>query len=576
MTNSKRRVEGYDYLYERGASFEVRVQVPQPLRKAVGKGELKKSLGRDFALVKRQHPKVLSEFFDLIERARQGDIGDRQSAIVSQSAARLTTEDIEIACYAHFTRMAQNMRGQVAQPIGDNPMSLENRAEGFRAIIADQVSAYAEDAWSVMSTEASWLCDDHGWTIDPESPLFEYLCRTMLRARLQCYRNELRRLEGKMAEDPDVDPLFGSLPPKRQKQPLVLGDLIDKFTASREAKWSASTKRNYIIINRLIEEVCGRDTPLAAIDDEFCINARSVLTRLPSNYQKHPTTMGKPIPEVLEIAAAKGLSLIGPATINGHLTKLAAVIAFGRDKGWINGNPMAGIDVLDPIDPSEKRDPFTIEQLKAIFSTEPWSQPFDPSNPHPSRFWAPLIAVYSGARLTDICGQLVEEMIEVDGVPTFDFVHRPDERRIKGGKSRRVPVHPMLLIFGLWDFVDDARKSGRRQLFPDVKPDAVKKWGDGTSKWFSRKVKQLKLRGRMLSFHSFRHTFEDALRRIDLHDTPIGNAIVGRWSAGVSKNYGSKYPIARLRDEIAKVDYPGLSIRQLVPGHNASEMATCN
>lgn len=569
MTNSKRRVEGYDYLYVRGTSFEVRVQVPLPLRKALGKGELKKSLGSDFTKAKRQHPKILSEFFNLIERARQGEIGHQRSVFVSSPPPRLTTDDIEIACYAHFTRMAQNMRGQVAQPIGDNPMSLANRAEGFRVIIANQVSAYAEDAWSVMSAEATWLCEDHGWVIEPDSPLFEYLCRTMLRARLQCYRNELRRLEGKMAEDPDADPLFGSLPPKRQTPPLTLGDLIDKFTASREAKWSASTKRNYIIINRLIEEVCGRDTPLSAIDDEFCINARSVLLRLPSNYQKRPSTMGKPIPEVLEIAAVKGMPTIGPATINGHLTKLAAIIAFGREKGWIIGNPMAGIDVLDPIDPSDKRDAFTTDQLKSIFTTETWKQPFDVSDPNPSRFWAPLIALYSGARLTDICGQLVEEMIEVDGVPTFDFVHRPEERRIKGGKSRRVPVHPTLLTFGLWDFVDDARKSGRRQLFPDVKPDSVKKWGDGTSKWFSRKVKHLKLRGRMLSFHSFRHTFEDALRRVDLHDTPIGNAIVGRWSAGISKNYGSKYPIGRLRDEIAKVDYPGLNISQLVPSDKA-------
>ena len=61
-----------------------------------------------------------------------------------------------------------------------------------------------------------------------------------------------------MSPDPDADPLFGSRPPQSKKPSLVLGDLMDKFTASREAKWSsASTRRNYIIINRLLEEVCG-------------------------------------------------------------------------------------------------------------------------------------------------------------------------------------------------------------------------------------------------------------------------------------------------------------------------------
>lgn len=558
MNNGKRRVAGFKYLYQRGASFEVRVQVPRPLRQAVGKGELKKSLGGDFVVVRRRYPTVLAGFFDLIDAARKPIVGIEGSG--SRLEANPTPGDIELACYAHFTRMTKNMRGEVANPVGDNPSALENRAEGFRQIIANQVSAHAHDAWAVMAADATWLCEEYGWSIEPESPSFEHLCRTMLRARLQCYRNELRRLEGKMATDPEVDPLFGSQPPARQKSALVLGDLIDKFTATREAKWSASTKRNYTIIHRLIEEACGRDTPLNSIDDEFCENVRSILQRLPSNYRKHPRTKDRSIPEVLKIAADENLPVIGPATINGHLTKFAAIISFGRDKGWISGNPMAGIDVLDPIDPSEKRDPFSIDQLKVIFATEPWQQAFDKSDPRPSRFWAPLIALFSGARLTDICGQLVEEMVEIDGVPAFDFVHRPDERRIKGGKSRRVPVHPKLLELGFWDFVKDARNSGRRLLFPDVKPDAVNKWGDGTSKWFSRKVKRLELRGRKLSFHSFRHSFEDALRRIDLHDTPIGNAIVGRWSAGVSKNYGSKYPIERLRDEIAKVDYPGLRI----------------
>ncbi len=101
---------------------------------------------------------------------------------------------------------------------------------------------------------------------------------------------------------------------------------MEKFTASRDAKWSASTRRNYIIINRVIEEICGKDTALDQIDDEFCENVRSVLSCLPTNYQKHPALKGRPISEVIEIAAEKGLPVISPATINGHLTKLAAII----------------------------------------------------------------------------------------------------------------------------------------------------------------------------------------------------------------------------------------------------------
>lgn len=136
--------------------------------------------------------------------------------------------------------------------------------------------------------------------------------------------------------------------------------------------------------------------------------------------------------------------------------------------------------------------------------------------------------------------------------------HRPGVRDMKNDRSRVVPVHPELIRLGFWDYVEEGRKSGREQLFPDVSRGSLGKWGDGTSKWFTRLVKELALSGRALSFHSFRHSFEDVLKEVDLHDTPVGNAITGRWSPGVSKNYGSDYTLTKLAAGIAKVYYPGL------------------
>jgi integrase len=556
MTQSKRRVEGYDYLYERGRSFEVRVQVPQPLKAVVGKGELKKSLGSDFTKVRRKHPTVLAAFLDQIDAARRavGHVED----LPSRSRNQPTSEEVDIACYAHFQRMAQNMRGKVAQPIGENPRSLENLKEGFRVMIENQVSAHANDAWSIMSGDAEWLCEDYGWSIAPDSALFEYLCRAMLRARLQCYRNELRRLEGKMSADPEADPMFGPTAPEAAKRPMSLGDLVVKFRAARAINWSASTDKNYIIIFRVIEEICGKSRTLTEIDHEFCIGVRDRLLEVPANYHKRPETRGKSLVDAIAIAARVGLPTISPATVNSHLNKFGAIIRYGRDQGWVTGNPMAGIEVKDPIAPNEKRDPFKVAQLNAIFACEPWASGPQAASARPSRYWAPLIALYSGARLTEICGQQVGEMIEDGGIRVFNFRHRPGVRDMKNDKSRVVPVHPELIRLGLWDYVEEARKSGREMLFPDVSRDRLGKWGDGTSKWFARLVEKLGLSGRALSFHSFRHSFEDALKEVDLHDTPVGNVITGRWSPGVTKNYGSDYTLTKLAAAMAKVHYPGL------------------
>ncbi len=560
MGASKRRVEGFPHLYQVGRSYVVRVQVPIPLRPAVGKGELKRSLGGDYGAMKRKYHGTVSQLQAVIEDAcNRANLLAKSQSGMSHSPDR---SDIDAACYAHFQRMARNMRGKVAYPTGDNPQTLKNRAEGFRSMIENQVSAYANDAWTVMSQDAIWLCDEHGWTIPPESELFEHLCRTMIRARIQCYRDELRRLEGKMSADPDADPLFGPTAPKPMKRPMTLGDLVTKFRSARDVNWSTSTVKNYVIIFRVIEELCGKDTPLSEIDNDFCIGVRKRLLEVPSNYQKRPATRGKTLVEAMDIAAREGLPKISPATVNGHLNKLGAIIRYGRDQGWIVGNPMAKIEIKDPIADEDKRDPFKVNQLNAIFASEPWVSGPGAASARPSRYWAPLISLFSGARLTEICGQLVSEMIEEHGVHLFDFRHRPGVRDMKNDKSRLVPVHPELIRLGFWDYVEEARASHRELLFTDVSRNKLGNWGDPTSKWFARLIERLELKGTALCFHSFRHTFEDALKEIDLHNTPLGNVITGRVSPGVSPTYGSKYTVRKRAEAMAKVSYPELVLPQ--------------
>ena len=559
MNPSRRKVDGFDYLYQRGGSFEVRVQVPRALRPAVGKGELKKSLGGDFAKVRQKYHRTVADLQGRIEVARRSVIihPPTSSTPVDGEPAR---HELEVACYDHFQLVVKNIRGKAMSPDGNDERTREERIGGLRQMIAHQLDVADHEAWSTMSVEAHWLIEEMGWNLDQASPTFEYLCQIMLRARIRALKDELRKLEGKFGPDPDADPLFGSKPPIATKEPTTLGDLVAKFRAAREVNWTGSTKKNYIIIFRVIEEICGVATPLADIDADFCIELRDRLQEVPANYHKRPATRGKSLVEAVAIASREGLPAISPATVNSHLNKFGAIVRFGRDRGWIVGNPMADIEVKDPVGPEDKRDPFRIDQLNMIFACEPWKNGPSSATERPSRYWAPLISLFSGARLTEICGQLVSEMIEDRGVRAFDFRHRPGVRDMKKGKSRAVPVHPELIRLGFWTFVEEARQSGRVQLFSDVSRDQLGKWGDGTSKWFSRLIDRLGLTGRALSFHSFRHTFEDALKEVDLHNTPIGNVITGRQSPGVSTFYGSNHTLTKLAEAIAKVHYSGLQL----------------
>ena len=151
MSLSAKRVPGCDYLYERGRRYVVRVQVPRELKIALGKGEFKKSLGGDLALAKRKYHNVVATIMAQIETARRGAVqpGAPQAKLGNQP----TVEDVEAACYAHFVRMAVNMRGKVAHPVGDNPRELRNRTEGYRVMIESHGKSFA--AATDMAVKAS-------------------------------------------------------------------------------------------------------------------------------------------------------------------------------------------------------------------------------------------------------------------------------------------------------------------------------------------------------------------------------------------------------------------------------------
>jgi hypothetical protein len=301
------RVEGVNYLYMRSnGTFVVRVQVPADLRSSVGQTEFKKSVGKDAALAKRNCHAVIAEL-----QARIDDAQKRRNKNAQTNAGTVTREQIDLAVYSHFQRMLKRLQDRTGY-------NRKEYIEHLQAIVESQIEATSLEHWSMFSVDAEWLLEEHGWQLSCKSEAFDYLCEAMARARIQAYRNEIRRLQGIRRDDPQADPLFSES--RHQTTPAqTLGGLLDTFVAEREIKWSPSTKVNYRIIIKVLEEICGRDTPAAEIDKKFCMSVRDALLRMPSNYQKKPETRGKPIVEVLKIAEQLALPKMMPATINSHL-----------------------------------------------------------------------------------------------------------------------------------------------------------------------------------------------------------------------------------------------------------------
>ena len=221
-------------------------------------------------------------------------------------------------------------------------------------------------------------------------------------------------------------------------------------------------------------------------------------------------------------------------------------------EGWADANPASGL--LPGSQPQLARRGFTPRELSAIF--EPLS-----AEPVASwLFWIPVLGLYTGARLGEICQLLREDVREEGGVlflniSTFDSQgRRAGSKRLKTlASARRVPLRPEVLAAG-FDVL--LRSDVDPRLFPGA---PLGREGDPThavSRWFGRHLDRCGLTEPSLVFHSFRHGFRDLCEAAGLSGEHQ-RALCGWTPASVGERYGGARSVAVLARELAKLNFGG-------------------
>jgi integrase len=152
---------------------------------------------------------------------------------------------------------------------------------------------------------------------------------------------------------------------------------------------------------------------------------------------------------------------------------------------------------------------FTPAELATIFTPDKFLK-----FKKPNEYWAPLIGLFTGARVSEICQMNLDDFLKIDGIPCFRITDEGAEQSLKTDASNRiVPIHPKLLDLGLLDYVASLRKQGYTQLFPNLQK-GLNGFGDAQSKAFIRHVKREKVtpKAGKKSFHSFRTTLTQKLQ----------------------------------------------------------------
>ena len=355
---------------------------------------------------------------------------------------------------------------------------------------------------------------------------------------------------------------------------ICFGDLcrlyLDDPTASRTEK-SLHAYRSSLSV---LIEIIGPSKRARNIDRAACRDAMLVLRALPSNARKRWPK--EKLRDIADRSASEGHQPMSTANVNEYMNKLSTVLNWGVREEHCSANPAKGLRLPKVPSAKSRRDAFSPEQLTSIFNAplylgcqndERGYSIVGEERPRRSRFWVPLLGLFCGLRLNEACQLLVGDVREIGGVLCIIVSADNGEKSLKTAASnRQVPVHPELLEIGFTEFLSGSNGGREARLFPEIKQDAFGMHSGRFSKWFSRFLVTCGAAATKTCFHSFRHSFRDALRNGRV-DREIALAL-GGWSSpsgfgAVGDAYGNGFDVKLLHTELAKVRYPDLDLTHL-------------
>jgi integrase len=335
-------------------------------------------------------------------------------------------------------------------------------------------------------------------------------------------------------------------PTKTQPLQVTFSELQEAFFREKELSngWRLKTLEDHGAVFALFMEASG-DLPLSTIDKSLMRDFKQILIQLPPNMRKVSRFKDKPIREIIAMKPEKTLSA---HTINKYLSRLSNIFSYAVTHGYMTANPAGGLKVKLKIRPDEEREAYTTNDLKKLLDSNL------ETTPHPYCHWTPLIALYSGCRLEEICQLHLDDIRQEGGVMVFDINDKQEKNLKTLSSSRLIPIHPQLIEIGLIKYADTLKARGETRLFPELRQQRDG-YGQTVSKWFQRYKKRCRIvEGK--TFHSFRHTFITHLKHKQVDPYMIHEIDGHTIESETMGRYGKRYtPEILLREAIVKIDY---------------------
>lgn len=401
------------------------------------------------------------------------------------------------------------------------------------------------------------------------------LYRALQEAIIQAANAVKGRDQGDIIETPEKPPAASERTNTASSFP-ILSVASQQFISERaRTNWTEKTKKDFEAQLRNFLETFG-NRPIDDYSKKDGRKFKSLLEALPANWRKKPELRNLKIAKAADKAAKLKMAAMSLENANKAMNRVAN---FWK---WADHNyfdepgpaPLEGMNFKINRSQREKRDPFTPVQLTQIFHAPVFTGHPTPRNwadtgrvidTASSRFWLPLLGLFTGAREAEIFFLTPNDVRFEDGIAMIciEFDEASGKRVKTSASIRKIPVHNQLIRLGFLQLVADRKLANAKSLFHDCETKDPARAADNFSKWFSRFLTSLGAKTPKHVFHSFRHNIEDAYRNGQA-EPHMMDALQGHAEKGMRAIYGNAlYRPALLKDVIEKVQYPGLSLGHL-------------